>query len=58
MYTTLNSIRKHDPCKSSWTRLLSHLGKTKADDDPLAITTIIDALGVADAIWCLRASMR
>jgi len=55
MYTTLNKIREHDPCEDGWAKLLSYLGKTTADDEPLSITTIIDSNGVEDAIWCLRA---
>ena len=31
------------------------MGKTKADDEPLSIATIIDSNGLDDAIWCLRA---
>jgi len=31
------------------------LGKTKADDDPLDITTVLDNNGIEDALWCLRA---
>ena len=55
MKTTLNAIRAHQPCSEGWTKLLKHLGKTKADDAPLAITTILDSNGLDDAIWCLRA---
>ena len=55
MITTLNAIRKHQPCKSGWEKLLSYLGKTKADDEPLEITTILDSNGLNDALWCLRA---
>ena len=55
MNTTLNKIRVHAPCKSGWEKLLAHLGKTKADDEPLAITTILDSNGLDDAFWCLRA---
>lgn len=36
-YTTLNKIRAHSPCASGWEKLLNHLGKTKADDEPLAL---------------------
>jgi hypothetical protein len=35
--------------------LLKNLGKTQADDEPLAITTILDSNGLDDALWCLRA---
>ena len=55
MKTTLNEIRKHSPCHNGWTKLLRNLGKTKADDEPLAITTILDSNGIDDALWCLRA---
>ena len=55
MKTTLNAIRKHRPCSGGWTKLLAYLGKKKADDEPLAITTILDSNGLADALWCLRA---
>ena len=36
MKTTLNKIRKHSPCSSGWTTLLTNLGKTKADDTIIA----------------------
>lgn len=55
MYTTLNKIRAHSPCADGWARLLRHLNKTQADDEPLAITTILDSNGLDDALWCLRA---
>ena len=55
MKTTLNAIRNHSPCAEGWEKLLEHLGKTKADDEPLAITTILDSNGIDDALWCLRA---
>jgi len=55
MKTTLNKIREHRPCTSGWEKLLSYLGKTKADDEPLEITTILDSNGLDDALWCLRA---
>ena len=54
MKTTLNKIREYSPCASGWEKLLSYLGKTKADDEPLLITTILDSNGLDDAIWCLR----
>lgn len=54
MNTTLNNIRKHNPCESSWRKLLASLGKTQADDEPLAMRYILDTLGIDDAIWALR----
>ena len=55
MKTTLNAIRKHEPCTEGWKKLLTHLGKTQADDEPLSLLTIIDSNGLDDALWCLRA---
>ena len=55
MKTTLNKIRDAEPCRSGWEKLLRNLGKSRADDDPLAITTILDSNGLDDALWCLRA---
>ena len=55
MKTTLNKIRKHGPCQDGWSKLLKHLGKTQADDEPLKLTTIIESNGLDDALWCLRA---
>ena len=54
-YTTLNKIREHGPCADGWAKLLRHLDKTQADDEPLALTTILDSNGLDDALWCLRA---
>ena len=55
MKTTLNAIRKHSPCADGWEQLLTYLGKTKSDDEPLSIATILDSNGIDDALWCLRA---
>lgn len=55
MKTTLNKIRAHSPCTTGWEKLLRNLGKTKADDEPLALTTILESNGLDDALWCLRA---
>ena len=53
--TTLNRIRAHGPCADSWAKLLKHLGKTQADDDPLPFATILESNGLDDALWCCRA---
>ena len=53
--TTLNKIRSHSPCEDGWKKLLKHLGKTKADYEPLSIIEILDSNGLDDALWCLRA---
>jgi len=53
--TTLNRIREHSPCSDGWTKLLKHLGKTQADDEPVSYLTILDSNGLDDALWCCRA---
>ncbi len=55
-YTTLNKIREHEPCTGGWKKLLTYLGKTEADDEPLAFTTILDSNGLDDALWCMRSA--
>lgn len=55
MYTTLNRIREHSPCKSGWVNLLIHLGKTKPDDEPLPLLTVLDSNGFDHTLWCFRA---
>jgi len=54
MKTTLNAIRATKPYGDIWATLLKYLGKTKADDEPLSILTILDVLTINDALWCLR----
>lgn len=53
--TTLDQIRAHHPCTGGWQKLLSHLGKTKADDKPLSLLTILESNGLDDALWAARA---
>ena len=53
--TTLNRIRAHHPCRSGWEKLLAGLGKTAADDEPLAFSRIAEINGISDAVWCCRA---
>lgn len=55
IFTTLKRIRKHEPCADGWRKLLAHLNKTQADDEPLALATILESNGLDDALWCLRA---
>ena len=54
IHTTLKAIRQHGPCKEGWEKLLTTLGKTKADDEPLPFLTILESNGLSDALWCLR----
>ena len=55
--TTLRRIRKAKPCEEGWRKLLAYLGKTGADDDPLALLTILDINGLDDALWVLSYAM-
>jgi hypothetical protein len=54
MKTTLNNLRKHAPCSFDLKKLLTNLGKSEPDDEPLCISTILESNGVEEAIWCLR----
>ena len=54
--TTLNKIREHEPCINGWKKLLAHLGKTEADDEPLPFAIILESNGLDDALWCCRAA--
>jgi hypothetical protein len=56
--TTLNAIREESPCKAGWEKLLSHLGKTKADDEALPLLTVLDSNGLDDALWVLSHAMQ
>lgn len=55
--TTLNRIRAARPCEEGWRKLLAHLGKTKADDKPLDLLTVLDSNGLDDALWVLSFAM-
>jgi hypothetical protein len=54
IYTTLEAIRQHHPCRERWAVLLRALGKTRADDEPVALATVLERNGLDDALWCLR----
>jgi len=51
--TTLRAIRAASPCEDGWTKLLRHLGKTGADDEPLPLLTVWQSNGLDDALWVL-----
>lgn len=55
--TTLNRIRAAKPCEDGWCKLLAALGKTKADDEPLDLVTVLDSNGLDDALWVLSYAM-
>jgi len=55
--TTLSRIREAQPCREGWEKLLAHLGKTKADDEPLQLMTVLDSNGLDDALWVLSYAM-
>ena len=53
--TTLSAIRDCRPCESGWKKLLAHLGKKKADAEPLNLLTILVSNGTQDMLWALQA---
>ncbi len=52
--TTLNRIRECAPCQKGWEKLLKSLSKTKADDEVLPFSVILESNGLEDALWCCR----
>lgn len=57
MYTTLNNIKNAGGdvyCPRGWNAILNYVGKTEPDDDPITFYTLVDAVGILGAIWCLR----
>ena len=54
-YTTLNRIHECEPSTSLWQTLLLHLNKTEADDTPVSLLSILEAVGLSGAVWALRA---
>lgn len=55
--TTLSRIREAEPCADGWAKLLAHLGKARADDEPLDLLTILDSNGFDAALWVLSYAM-
>lgn len=55
IYTTLNRISDVNPFGFGMHKLIKHLRKTHAYDDPLALASIIDINGLGDALFCLSA---
>jgi hypothetical protein len=55
MYTTtLNRLKAADFYAVGMKSLLLYLDKKAPDNDPLPLTTILDVLGLSDAVWALR----
>lgn len=60
--TTLNRIREGSPdsgraCQDGYAKLLSYLGKTRADDEPVDLLQVLDSNGLDDALWVLSYAM-
>lgn len=56
--TSLSAIRNGElgaPCQDGWSKLLKHLGKTKADNEALPLLTVLESNGLDDALWVLSA---
>ena len=56
-YTTLNAIKAADACEDGYRKLCKAIGKTKADDEPVSLLTILDSNGLDDALWVLSYAM-
>lgn len=55
--TTLNEIKRHNPCESGWKKLTKNLGGIRkyGKDTPVTLLQILDSNGLNDALWALRA---
>lgn len=55
MSTTTREIFKiYKPGCFGWIKLLTKLGKTKPDDEPVSLEYILDSNGIRDAVWALQ----
>ena len=54
--TTLARIKAAAPCADSWQRALRKAGGLRkyGADTPITVRQIIEAMGLDDALWCLR----
>ena len=54
--TTLARIKAANPCADSWQRALRKTGGLRkyGADTPITVRQIVDAMGLDDALWCLR----
>ena len=55
MQTTLNKLREHHPCSAGWQTLLYGLKKSRADDEPLLLSRILEINDLEDTLWAFRA---
>ena len=55
MYTTLNLVKKHQPCTEGYRKLRRALGKGWGADRKIPLVRILETNGLADALWALRA---
>lgn len=56
--TTLNRLRVHETCAPVLEKPLYQLGKTRADDEPLPFSTILDRNGLVNTLLCCQAEAR
>jgi hypothetical protein len=53
--TTTRRLMAHGPCQSGINKLAAHLGTNVPDDEPISYETLLDVLGLDNALWCCRA---
>jgi hypothetical protein len=52
---TLSAIKARRPCEEGWANLLAHLERIGHHAEEIPIRVILEANGIQDAIWALRA---
>lgn len=54
MKTALKKIYAVCECNRGWNAILNHVGKKHPDEEPISMNTVLDAVGLMGAIWCIR----
>lgn len=56
IYTTIAKIKAADPCQQRWKAGLRKSGGLQkyGADTPITVRQIVEAMGLDDALWCLR----
>lgn len=55
MHTTIAAIRNHSPCAEGWRNAKRLNANSHPSDTLIPIRVVLSAVGLDDALWCLRA---
>ena len=59
IHTTFRLVKKEGACEPSYKKFAKHVGGIQKYglDTPIPLTEVLDVLGLADALWCLQATI-